>query len=85
MAAADRPAEHTKFNAAIAAFQGLNGLKPDGLVNPGGPTLAALNRKLPLAAATETTPPARVAEAAVLNQRPETLPGPRHHRPRHGR
>ena len=36
-----------RLNASIAAFQGLNGLEPDGLINPGGPTLATISRKLP--------------------------------------
>ena len=36
-----------RLNASIVAFQGLNGLEPDGLINPGGPTLATISRKLP--------------------------------------
>ena len=67
----------TRLNATIAAFQGLNGLEPDGLINPGGPTLEVLSRKLPLPDVSETPPPAPTFEAAVLSPqpRPETLAG----------
>ena len=65
------------MNATIAAFQGLNGLEPDGLINPGGPTLEVLSRKLPLPDVPETPPRAPTFEAAALNPQPqpETLAG----------
>ena len=67
----------TRLNATIAAFQGLNDLEPDGLINPGGPTLEVLSRKLPLPDVPETPPQAPRFEAAALNPQPqpETLAG----------
>ena len=70
-------APNSPLNAAIVGFQRLNDLKPDGLVNPGGPTIAVLNGNLPLPQARETLPRAPIYEAAVLNPSPEAqaLPG----------
>ena len=42
-----------QFNAAILGFQRAQGLRPDGLVLPNGPTLAALNQQFPLPMNTE--------------------------------
>ena len=64
----------TRLNATIAAFQGLNGLEPDGLINPGGPTLAVLTRKLPLPAVAEPSPPAPTVEAAARNPQSQSEP-----------
>lgn len=64
----------TRLNATIAAFQGLNGLEPDGLINPGGPTPETLTRKLPLAIAPETPLPAPTVEPAALNPQPQPEP-----------
>ena len=66
---------NSRLNAAIVGFQRLNHLKPDGLVNPDGPTIKVLNGYLPLPTGPETMARAPMVEAAVLNQSPETLPG----------
>ena len=42
-----------EFNAAVLGFQRAQGLMPDGLMLPDGPTLRALNRQFPLPANTE--------------------------------
>ncbi len=44
------------------------------MIDPGGPTLAAINAKLPLPAAPQTTLPAPATEAAALNPRPGPEP-----------
>ena len=63
--------------AAIAGFQRLNNLKPDGLVSPDGPTIKVLNGYLPLPQAPETIARAPMYEAAALNWFPDAqiLPG----------
>ena len=66
---------NSKLNAAVVGFQRLNNLKPDGLVNPDGPTIKVLNGYLPAPTAPETIPQAPVYEAAVFNQSPETPAG----------
>jgi hypothetical protein len=47
---------NSKLNAAIVGFQRLNDLKPDGLVNPDGPTITVLNGYLPLPQAPDPRP-----------------------------
>ena len=47
---------NSKLNAAIAGFQRLNDLKPDGLVKPDGPTILVLNGTLPLPQGPQTLP-----------------------------
>ena len=64
---------NSKLNAAIAGFQKLNNLTPDGLVKPDGPTIKVLNGYLPLPQAPETIARAPTHEAAA-NQ--ESLPPP---------
>ena len=68
-------APNSRLNAAIVGFQRLNNLKPDGLVNPDGPTIKVLNGYLPLPAGPETMARAPMVEAAVLNESPATLTG----------
>ena len=73
---------NSKLNAAIAGFQRLNNLKPDGLVNPDGPTVKVLNGYLPIPQVSSVTDGAPMYEAAALNPesqpplgRPITAPG----------
>ncbi len=66
---------NSKLNAAIVDFQRLNNLKPDGLVNPDGPTIGVLNGYLPLLQAPETIARAPTYEAAVPNQGSQPPPG----------
>ena len=66
---------NSMLNAAIAGFQRLNNLKPDGLVNPDGPTVNVLNGYLPLPQVPKAIARAPMHEAAVLGQPPDVSPG----------
>ena len=65
---------NSKLNAAIAGFQKLNSLEPDGLVNPDGPTLGVLSGYLPIPKVGSITDGAPTVEAAALNPRPGPEP-----------
>ncbi len=68
---------NSKLNAAIVGFQRLNRLKPDGLVNPDGPTVKVVNGYLPIPQVDSIADRAPMVEEVALNPRsqPESPAG----------
>ena len=64
-----------EFNAAVLGFQRTQGLKPDGLMKPDGPTLRALNQQFEQPANTDTGALNPVAYGGAGPGRPITAGG----------